>query len=85
MPCYVDGGEIVRGFVGLIPEQCAGLNRLQVNVQMLTVAGILAHSRDMIYQAAFLDPLLSAQLTLDEITDLVDELVLAHGNPSGLR
>ena len=85
VPCYVDGGEIVRGFVGLIPEQCAGLNRLQVNVQMLTVAGILAHSRDMIYQAAFLDPLLSAQLTLDEITDLVDELVLAHGNPSGLR
>ncbi len=85
VPCYVDGGEIVRGFVGAIPEQCAALNRTQVNVQLLTVAGILQHDRDMIYQAAFLDPLLSAQLTLDEITDLVDELILAHGNPSGLR
>ena len=38
VPCYVDGGEIVRGFVGLIPEQCASLNRVQVNVQLLTVA-----------------------------------------------
>ena len=85
VPCYVDGGEIVRGFVGAIPEQCAALNRTQVNVQLLTVVGILQHDRDMIYQAAFLDPLLSAQLTLDEITDLVDELILAHGNPSGLR
>jgi alpha-galactosidase len=85
VPCYVDGGEIVRGFVGAIPEQCAALNRTQVNVQLLTVAGILQHDRDMIYQAAFLDPLLSAQLTLDEITDLVDELILAHDNPSDLR
>jgi alpha-galactosidase len=85
VPCFVDGGGIVPGFVGRLPEQCAGLNRAQVSVQLLTVAGILERSRDTIYQAAFLDPLLAAQLTLDEITTLVDELVLAHGNPSHLR
>jgi alpha-galactosidase len=85
VPCFVDGGAICPGSVGRLPEQCAALNRSQVNVQLLTVAGILERSRDTIYQAAFLDPLLSAQLTLDEITSLVDELIAAHGNPSGLR
>ncbi len=84
LPCFVDGGSLIAGSVGRLPEQCAALNRCQINVQLLTVAGILEHSRDTIYQAAFLDPLLSSQLTLDEITRLVDELVTAHGNPSGL-
>jgi alpha-galactosidase len=85
VPCFVDGGALMAGFVGRLPEACAALNRWQVNVQLLTVEGILGRSRDTIYQAAFLDPLLSSQLTLDEITTLVDELVAAHGNPSGLR
>jgi len=85
VPCFVDGGSIIAGSVGRLPEQCAALNRCQVNVQLLTVLGILDHSLDTIYQAAFLDPLLSSQLTLDEMTRLVDELVAAHGNPSGLR
>jgi alpha-galactosidase len=85
VPAFVDGGGIVPGFVGRLPEQCAALNRSQINVQLLTVEGVLEHKRDAIYQAAFLDPLLSAQLTLDEITTLVDELIAAHGNPSGLR
>jgi alpha-galactosidase len=85
VPCFVDGGAIIAGSVGRLPEPCAALNRCQINVQLLTVEGILDRSRDTIYQAAFLDPLLSAQLTLDEITSLVDELIAAHGNPSGLR
>jgi alpha-galactosidase len=84
VPCYVDGGAIVPGLVGELPEQCAALCRTQVNVQLLTVEGILEHRRDAIYQAAFLDPLLAAQLTLDEITSLVDDLIAAHGDPSTL-
>jgi alpha-galactosidase len=84
-PCYVDGGAIVPGFVGALPEQCAALNRTQVNVQLLTVDGIFEHEREAIYHAAFLDPLLSTQLTLYEITNLVDEMISAHGNPSELR
>jgi alpha-galactosidase len=70
--------------VGWLPEQCAALNRAQVNVHLLTVQGVLEHDREAIYQAAFLDPLLSSQLTLDEITSLVDELIAAHENPNGL-
>jgi len=85
VPCFVDGGQLVPGLVGRLPEQCAALNRSHVNVQLLTVDGVFKRRRDTIYQAAFLDPLLSAQLTLDEITSLVDELIAAHGNPGGLQ
>ena len=33
-----------------------------------------------VYHAAMLDPLTSSQLSTDEIWNLVDELILAHGN-----
>lgn len=85
VPCFVDGREIVPGVVGPIPEQCAALNRSAVNVQLMTVAGILDRRKDAIYQAALLDPLLSAQLSTDDTVALVDELIDAHGNPSDLR
>ena len=85
VPCFTDGSDLVAGVVGHLPEQCAALNRAAVNVQLLTVAGVLERSREAIYQAALLDPLLSAQLTTDQTVSLVDELIDAHGNPSGLR
>ena len=84
VPCFVDGRGVTPGHVGRLPEQCAALNRAQINVQLLVVEGVLEHDREAIYQAAFLDPLLSAQLTLDEITSLVDELIATHENPSAL-
>ena len=78
VPCTVRGGTIVPGRVGSLPEACAALNRMTINVQLLTVEGILTGRRDLLHQAAYLDPLLSAQLGLDEIRQLVDELLDAH-------
>ncbi len=85
VPCFTDGATVVPGVIGALPEQCAALNRMAINVQLLTVDGILEHRRDTIYQAALVDPLLSAQLSTDETVALVDDLIEAHGNPSGLR
>jgi alpha-galactosidase len=85
VPCFIDGAAVVPGVIGPLPEQCAALNRMAINVQLLTVEGILEGRRDTIYQAALVDPLLSAQLSTDETVALVDELIEAHGNPSGLR
>ena len=68
-----------------LPEQCAALNRVAVNVQLLTVRAILERRREGVYQAALLDPLLSAQLSIDDTVRLVDDLIDAHGNPAGLR
>jgi alpha-galactosidase len=78
VPCTVRGGTIVPGRAGPLPEACAALNRMAVNVQLLTVEGILTGRRDLLYQAAYVDPLLSSQLSLDRIRQLVDELLDAH-------
>jgi alpha-galactosidase len=78
VPCTVRGGTVVGGRVGPLPEACAALNRMAINVQLLTVEGILTGRRDLLYQAAYVDPLLSTQLSLDRIRQLVDELLDAH-------
>ena len=49
-----------------------------VNVQGLTVEAALTGRRDAIYQAANLDPHTGAELSLDEIHFLVDDLLEAH-------
>lgn len=85
VPCFVDAREIVPGAVGRLPEQCAALNRTAINVQLLTVTGVLEHRKELVRQAALLDPLVSAQLSTDETVALVDELIEAHGNPSDLH
>jgi alpha-galactosidase len=85
VPCTVRGGTIVPGHAGCLPEACAALNRMAVNVQLLTVEGVLTGQRDLLYQAAYVGPLLSAQLKLDQIRDLVDEVLDAHqfaGSPA---
>jgi alpha-galactosidase len=54
--------------------------RTAVNVQELTVKAALERKREYVYYAAMLDPHTAAELTLDEIYALVDELIEAHGD-----
>jgi alpha-galactosidase len=51
-----------------------------INVQRLTVEAALTGQRDHIYQAAMLDPHTAAELSIDEIVNMVDELIEAHGD-----
>lgn len=78
VPCFVQGGRIVSGAVGQLPTACAALNRLAVNVQLLAVEGILTCDQDLVVQGAYVDPLLSSLLSLDEIERLVRELLAAQ-------
>jgi alpha-galactosidase len=50
-----------------------------INVQALTVEAALTHQREHVYHAAMLDPHTAAELSLDQIVSLVDELIAAHG------
>ena len=50
-----------------------------INVQSLTVEAALSGKREHIYHAAMLDPHTAAELTLDQIWSMVDELIEAHG------
>ncbi|GKX52439.1 alpha-glucosidase/alpha-galactosidase [Budvicia aquatica] len=80
VPCLVDGTGITPCFVGNLPQQLAALNRTNINTQLLTIEAAITHKRDAIYHAALLDPHTSAELSIDDIRQLCDELIEAHGN-----
>lgn len=80
VPCHVDRNGIQPVKVGRVPGQLAGIMRLSVNVQEMTVAAALTGKREHIYHAAMLDPHTAAELSMDEIKELVDALIDAHGN-----
>lgn len=79
IPCMIDRNGINPCRVGALPEACAALNRTNINVQLLAVEAALTGSRDAVYQAAMLDPHTSAELAIDEIVSMCDELMEAHG------
>jgi alpha-galactosidase len=79
VPCLVDRNGVQGCYVGDLPEACAAVNRTNVNVQLLTVSAALTRRKDFVYQAAMLDPHTAAELTLDEIRSLCDDLIKAHG------
>jgi len=80
VPCVADAGGITPQAVGSLPPQLAALIQTNVNVQMLTVEAALTGRREHVDHAAMLDPHTAAELTLDEIHNLVDALLEAHGD-----
>ena len=80
MPCVADGQGIEPQPIGTLPRQLAALMQTNINVQGLTVEAALTGRREAVYQAAMLDPHTGAELSLDEISALVDDLLEAHGD-----
>ncbi|NEH56349.1 alpha-galactosidase [Rhizobium leguminosarum] len=80
VPCHVDRNGIQPVRVGRIPSQLSAVMNLSVSVQQLTVEAALTKKRERIYQAALLDPHTSAELSPDQIWNLVDDLIDAHGD-----
>ena len=79
VPCLVDGNGVQPTHIGALPPQLAALIRTNVNAQELTVEAALTGRREHVYHAAMLDPHTAAELDLDQIHTLVDELIDAHG------
>ncbi len=80
VPCLVDASGIQPTYIGALPPQLTGLMRTNINVQELTVAALMTENREHIYHAAMLDPHTGAELDLDQIWHLVDDLLAAHGD-----
>jgi alpha-galactosidase len=80
VPCLVDKNGVQPLRVGALPPQLAALMQTNVNVQALTVEAALTGKREHIYHAAMLDPHTAAELDLDQIWAMVDELIAAHGD-----
>ncbi|MCS6870417.1 MAG: alpha-glucosidase/alpha-galactosidase [Anaerolineae bacterium] len=80
VPCLVDKNGIQPTKVGTLPPHLAALMQTNINVQALTVEAALTGKREHVYHAAMLDPHTAAELDLDQIWSLVDELIAAHGD-----
>ena len=80
VPCLVDKSGVAPCFIGDLPEQCASLNRTNINVQLLTIEAARTLKKDCIYQAALMDPHTSAELSIDDTIALCDDLIEAHGD-----
>ena len=78
VPCLVDKSGITPTYAGALPLQLAAMNSSNIYPQMLTIEAARTGSRDLIYQAAMMDPHTGAQLSTDEIVSLCDDLIAAH-------
>ena len=80
VPCLVNANGIQPTVVKDIPPQLIALMRTNINVQELTVSALLNEDIDNVYHAAMLDPHTAAELDLDQIWAMVNELLIAHGD-----
>jgi len=80
VPCLVDRNGVQPTYVGALPPQLAALNMTNINTQLLTIEAAITGKKEHIYHAAMLDPHTAAELTLDEIVALCDDLIEAHGD-----
>lgn len=79
VPTLVDKSGLQPTKIGSLPPQLAAIMQTNINVQSLTVEAALTGKREHIYHAAMMDPHTAAELSLDQIWSLVDDLIAAHG------
>jgi alpha-galactosidase len=79
VPVLVDKNGLQPTKIGALPPHLAAMMRTNVNVQEMVVEAALTGKREYIYYAAMLDPHTAAELSLDQIWHLVDDLIEAHG------
>lgn len=79
VPCYIDGTGVHPTKVGKLPTQLAAMNITNINPQLLTIEAAVTKDRQKIYQAAMMDPHTAAELNIDDIIRMCDELIEAHG------
>jgi alpha-galactosidase len=80
VPCLVDASGVTPTYVGDLPEQLAALNRTHINTQLLTIEAAMTGKKEHIYHAAMLDPHTAAELSIDDIVSMCDDLIEAHAD-----
>ncbi len=80
LPCLIDSCGIIPCYIGELPLQCAAINQTNINVQLLTIEAALTHKKEHVYHAALLDPHTAAELTIDNIIAMCDEMLEANAD-----
>jgi alpha-galactosidase len=78
-PTLVDRAGLQFTTVGELPPELVAYMNPHITQHELFIRAALEGRRDHVYQAAMFDPLTAATLTLDQIVELCDELIAAHG------
>lgn len=78
VPIMIDNNGLNPIFVGDLPAQCAALNTTHINVHEMILSAASTLKKDYIYMAAYLDPHTKAELSMDDIKSLCDDLIEAH-------
>jgi len=79
VPTVVDRNGCQQTTVGELPPQLVAYMQPHVAQHELFIRAALEGRRDHVYQAAMFDPLTAATLSLDQIVEMCDELIAAHG------
>ena len=80
VPCLVDGAGIHPTRIGALPPVLAAMNMTNINPQLLTIEAARTRKKEDILRAVMLEPRCAAELTIDEMVSMVDELMEAHGS-----
>ena len=79
VPCLVDGHGIHPTYVGHLPPVLAAMNMTNINTQLLTIEAARTRKKEDILRAVMLEPHTAAELSIDDMRKMVDELIEAHG------
>jgi len=74
---YSNPMAILTGYIQL---QLAALNMTNINPQLMTIQAVVTRRKEDIYRAVMLDPHSGAELSLDDIIKMCDEMMAAHGS-----
>ena len=78
VPCLVDGRGIHPTYIGELPIQLACMNNSNISSQLMTIEAAVTGKREHLYQAAMFDPHTAAELSIDDIISMCDEMLAAH-------
>ena len=79
VPCLVNGTGIHPTYVGSLPPVLAAMNMTNINTQLLTIEAARTKKKEDILRAVMLEPHTAAELSIDDMAKMIDELIAAHG------
>lgn len=76
--CLVNKYGVQPTRQGALPLQLAAMNMTNINTQLLTIEAAVSQKKEAIYHAAMLEPHTAAELSIDDIISMCDELYEAE-------
>ncbi|MEK7397393.1 MAG: alpha-galactosidase [Candidatus Poribacteria bacterium] len=78
VPVFVDKAGFHPVHVGALPPQCVAMNHISVMVEEMAVEAALTGDPTLVFRSILYDPLTAAVLSMAEIKDMVNEMLLQN-------